>query len=161
MAINKFGLTATIVQQTRFPNFTFDATSSPTASTVETLIEQKAAWLNGFLNSAGFDASAIDSTGEPISYFILRDLLLDGITYEIERSFTTQDPERARALEERWNNGLNRIIRHPEILSDAFSKKVQRQAVPRSHRHSTRVRVEDKTIEFELKKPKFTMQWQY
>jgi len=160
MAINKFGLTAAIVQQRRFPNFTFNSTSSPTDITVENLIENKAAWLSGVLEAVGFTASDIDSTGEPISYYLLQDLLLDGVAYEIHRSFTTQDPERARAERENWERGLERILNNPEILSDAFAK-TRKVAVPCSHRHNPRCEVEDETSTFDLKKPKFTMNWQY
>ena len=120
MAIATFGVATADVER-RLKPFTFDATSNPTADDVTTFISEAASEVNGALQALGFSPSDIDGAGEPRTYTLIAKLIADGAAATTYRAMTARDPAYASTLDRAYRDGLNLLIAHPEMLSDAYS----------------------------------------
>lgn len=121
MAIATFGVVVADVER-RLKPFTFDATSNPTSDDVTEFISETAAEVNGALQALGFAPSDIDNTEEPRSYTIVARIIADGAAATTYRSMTARDPILSQSLDRAYRVGLDRLIAHPEMLSDSYSK---------------------------------------
>ena len=121
MAIATFGVVTADVER-RLKPFVFDATSNPTADDVTAFISESASEVNGALQALGFSPSDIASATEPRSYTLVAKLIADGAAAVTYRSMTARNPELSVSLDRAYRDGINRLIAHPEMLSDAYSK---------------------------------------
>ena len=121
MAIATFGVVTADVER-RLKPFVFDASSNPTADDVTTFISEAASEVNGALQALGFAPSSLASATEPRTYTLVAKLIADGAAAVTYRSMTARDPILSQSLDRAYRDGLNRVIAHPEMLSDAYSK---------------------------------------
>lgn len=122
MAIATFGVVAADIER-RLKPYVFDASSNPTSTDIDSyIVKEIASEVNGVLQGLGMTPSEIDDTNEPISYQYIRGLIADGSAARTLRAMSVRDPERAQQLARDYRDGLNRILAHPEILSDYHTK---------------------------------------
>jgi len=127
VALNTFGVTAALLQSDLLPHYAFNATSSPTATAVGTIVTRLAARLCGHIQHRGLDPAGIDATGEPLAFYNCQALLLAGVASHVARAFTGK--KTAEGLVEswraEWEEGLKRLateVGAKEILADALSR---------------------------------------
>jgi hypothetical protein len=121
VAIATFGVATADVER-RLKPFVFDASSNPTADDVTTFILEVASEVNGALQALGFAPSDIASATEPRTYTLVAKIIADGAAATTYRAMTARDPAYSMTLDRAYRDSLNRLIAHPEMLSDAYSK---------------------------------------
>lgn len=127
MAYSAFSVTATLLQSDVFPTYpAFSATTQPTSTAVGTIIQRRAALVCGYVDALGLDASAIDSTGEPLSFYFLQRLVLVGSAIDVAAAFTgkSRGDGLVGTWRQEWNDGIKRLadVRQAKVaLVDAFS----------------------------------------
>ena len=121
MAVEVFGVVFGDVER-RLKPFVFDASSNPTSTEVGTVITEVAGDVNGHIEALGFDPAGITVASNPRSYQILARLIADGAAAEVYRALSARDPSRSKQLDAQYNKQLDRILRTPQMLGDAFSR---------------------------------------
>ncbi len=97
----------------------FHAQSTPTSTTVTTIIAQAAAELNGVLAEIDITASGIDVSGEPQAFAWCQETVKLGAAYRVARALGSSDTPVAKAWEKSCNARLAALKANPGILADA------------------------------------------
>ena len=122
MPISLFGSTAAILASDLLPTYTFGASSNPTDTRALEILRRRAAIVSWMVDALGLDASALDATGEPISYYYCQRLVLVGGAADVALAFTGHAPADGlvAALRAEWEEGM-RTLRDPQRAKAALA----------------------------------------